>query len=112
MTYHKIRGVDKSTCTAEQKIAYNMAWRIRMDCRYSLDAPDVSGWPASHLAAVLANAIRAYTTQYMEQGGKYDVDAIFCALNAGLKSYILGKYHILTSYQEIGKAFPALYMEG
>jgi len=34
MKYHKIRGVDKSTCTAEQKIAYNMAWYIWNDCRY------------------------------------------------------------------------------
>ena len=31
MKYHKIRGVDKSTCTAEQKIAYNMAWYIWND---------------------------------------------------------------------------------
>lgn len=35
MKYHKIRGVDKSTCTAEQKIAYNMAWYIWNDCRYN-----------------------------------------------------------------------------
>lgn len=28
LQYHKIRGVDKSVCTAEQKIAYNMASRI------------------------------------------------------------------------------------
>lgn len=25
LQYHKIRGVDKSVCTAEQKIAYNMS---------------------------------------------------------------------------------------
>lgn len=28
LQYHKIRGVDKSVCTAEQKIAYNMASRV------------------------------------------------------------------------------------
>lgn len=38
MKYHKIRGVDKSTCTAEQKIAYNMAWYIWNDCRYDWTA--------------------------------------------------------------------------
>jgi hypothetical protein len=38
MTYHKIRGVDKTTCTAEQKIAYNMAWYIWNDCRYNWTA--------------------------------------------------------------------------
>lgn len=31
LQYHKIRGVDKSVCTAEQKIAYNMASRIYGD---------------------------------------------------------------------------------
>lgn len=31
LQYHKIRGVDKSVCTAEQKIAYNMASRILAD---------------------------------------------------------------------------------
>ena len=25
MTYHKIRGIDKTVCTAEAKIAYNLA---------------------------------------------------------------------------------------
>ena len=28
LQYHKIRGVDKSVCTAEQKIAYNMASKM------------------------------------------------------------------------------------
>ena len=35
LQYHKIRGVDKSVCTAEQKIAYNMAWRIYGDIRFA-----------------------------------------------------------------------------
>ena len=30
MKYHKIRGVDKAICTAEQMIAYNMAFRIEI----------------------------------------------------------------------------------
>lgn len=34
LQYHKIRGVDKSVCTAEQKIAYNMASRIYGDIRF------------------------------------------------------------------------------
>lgn len=35
LQYHKIRGVDKSVCTAEQKIAYNMASRIYGDIRFA-----------------------------------------------------------------------------
>lgn len=33
LQYHKIRGVEKAICTAEQKIAYNIAWRIYGDAR-------------------------------------------------------------------------------
>lgn len=28
MTYHAIPGIPKSTCTAEQKIAYNIAYNL------------------------------------------------------------------------------------
>ena len=35
MIYHKIRGIDKNICTAEQKLAYNIAFRISIDARYN-----------------------------------------------------------------------------
>jgi hypothetical protein len=41
---------------------------------------------------------------------KFDIDAIFCCLNAGLENYLNSKYHIIASYEEIGKIFPALYL--
>ena len=42
--------------------------------------------------------------------GKYDIDGIFSALNAGLEDYFNAKYHILTTHEEVGKMFPALYL--
>ena len=30
MKYHKIAGVEKAVCTAEQKIAYNLAFRAHI----------------------------------------------------------------------------------
>ena len=77
MKYHKIRNVDKSVCTAEQKIAYNAAFY--------------------------------HTFDYRETWKKYDIDAIQAALNAGMENYFNG-CSILSSYEEIGKTFPALYL--
>lgn len=110
MKYHKIRGVDKSTCTAEQKIAYNCAFLIFEDCRYNwLENKDKA---RSVLAYHETKAIAEQIERLAKSGCKYNLDAVQCALNTGLHDYIFGKYHILTSYQDIGAAFPAYYMEG
>ena len=99
MKYHKIRGVDKSTCTAEQKIAYNMAWYIWNDCRYNwTDCRTRIDWSEQENAAI--------------RDKRCDIDSIFCALRAGLHDYLTGSAHVFTSYQDIGTAFPANYMEG
>lgn len=61
-------------------------------------------------------AIRDYTDNwqrnYAEKNKRYDIDSIFCALRAGLHDYLTGSAHVFTSYQDIGAAFPANYMEG
>ena len=103
MKYHKIRGVDKNICTAEQKIAYNLAWA---NSDYILRAGFTS------YADAAQKLVEMYTWAYDYKPGKYDIDSIFCALNTGLKNYINGKQKIFTTYEEIGNAFPALYMDG
>ena len=40
---------------------------------------------------------------------RYDIDAIVHCLRNGFINYCKGQYHIFTSYEEIGKAFPSLY---
>lgn len=41
---------------------------------------------------------------------KYNVDAIFCCLNAGLEEYISKKCPIFTNYEDIGKIFKSNYL--
>lgn len=97
MTFHKIRGIEKTICTAEQKIAYNYAsadydWAMRSDMEL---------W--QYLDNV-ANRIKAD-----EKMKKYDIDAIIHCLRNGFIDFCKSKYHILTSYEEIGNMFPSLY---
>lgn len=99
MKYHKIKGVDKSVCTAEQKIAYNLAFAYR---EYVMRA--------GYDTATAANKIvELYKSSYDYKPGKYDLDAIFSALLAGLKGYCKHPF-IATDFETIGKTFPALYL--
>lgn len=94
LQYHKIRGVDKSVCTAEQKIAYNMASRIYGDIRF---AKAWQQYDSGKVPAFLQNdweskAIRTYFTtwqrDYNKASAHYNEDAIFSALRAGLHDFI------------------------
>lgn len=96
LQYHKIPRVDMDVCTAEQMIAYNIASRY-LDCDRKF--------------AGYADAAQWMVQQYKRENEttRYNIDAIFCALNAGLESFVKAKYHILTSYKEVGEMFPANY---
>ena len=98
MKFHKIRGIEKSVCTAEQKIAYNYAFA---DYEWAMKS-DMELW--QYLDKV-ANRIKA-NEKIMK---KYDIDAIIHCLRQGFINFCKSKYHILTSYEEIGKMFPSLY---
>ena len=102
MKYHKIRGVDLAVCTAEQKIAYNLAFA-------NYDIVLHSGRFAN-LAEAAQWIVSLYKSSYSYVPGKFDIDAIFCALNAGLESYCK-KPFIASNYEEIGNAFPAHYLK-
>lgn len=113
LQYHKIRGVDKSVCTAEQKIAYNMASRIYGDIRF---AKVWQQYDSGKVPAFLQNdweskAIRTYFTtwqrDYNKASAHYNEDAIFSALRAGLHDFICHHGPIFTSYREIAKNFTA-----
>lgn len=72
LQYHKIRGVDKSVCTAEQKIAYNMASRIYGDIRF---AKAWQQYDSGKVPAFLQNdweskAIRTYFTTWQRDYNK------------------------------------------
>lgn len=113
MKYHKIPKVDKSVCTAEQMIAYNIAFRLHIsyaDQFAKVNAVN-SGGARADSADLARQGLKNYRTAYSYKPGKYDEDAIFSALLAGLYDYFAGEYHIFTSYEDIGQAFPAHYLK-
>lgn len=98
----KINGIDKNICTCEQKIAYNMAF---LDC----DAIKRTMKEYGRIAGLsLAYKLRdGHIKNMQDNGTRYNMDAVFCAYNAGIEEYC--NRGILASYEEIGKAFPILY---
>lgn len=116
LQYHKIRGVDKPVCTAEQRIAYDMASRIYDDIRF---AKAWQQYNSGNVPAFLQNdweskAIREYFVAWQRDYSKvfayYNEDAIFSALRAGLHDFICHNGPILTTDKEICQAFPAHYL--
>ena len=106
MKTRKIRNVAKEVCTAEQKIAYNLAFRahISFGDKYRTAT---SGVDKSNIFVTARDIeIAAFKRECGDK--KYNIDAIFVALNQGLKDY-LSKPFIATDYAEIGKAFPIPY---
>lgn len=109
MKYHKIRNVDIHVCTAEQKIAYNLAVREYQQYILAYDRASRMG-QLNIISDAIHSMIDSYCNSYDYNPNKYDIDAIFCALYAGFESYLTAPYHILSSYEEIGKMFPAEYL--
>ena len=106
MALHPIPKIPKAVCTAEQKIAYNLAFRD-----YDLYLNEYKRLPMAFQKAELINyavhkMIEAYKNSFGHTPGKYDIDGIFCALNFGFESYLKSDRHIFTSYSEIGEMFP------
>ena len=110
MKYHKIRGVDKSVCTAEQMVAYNIAFRLHITYQDDFDQVNACnpGGARSDCVKLTHDGLRQFQMAYGYKPGKFDEDAIFCALNAGLYNYLC-KPFIASDYETVGMAFPALY---
>ena len=105
MNYHKIPGIEKNVCTAEQKIAYNIAFKININHGSEfLKIP--SQFEKSNAVYKL---IKIYIKEFKNQNLKYNVDAVQCCLNAGLQNYLENSF-IATSFKQIGDAFPAYYL--
>ena len=109
MKYHVIKGVPINVCTAEQKIAYNMAFRAHIAFQEKFnESVKISRICSDEL---IHDIIKVMMEIYNKsRKGNYDVDAIFSALNAGLYGY-MEKPFIAIDYGQIGNAFPAHYLE-
>ena len=109
MKYHKIRNIDINTCTAEQKIAYNMAFSAHISFGDRFRKLDTAMAKDDAVHDIIRNLFKQYHAGYNYKAGKYNEDAIQAALNAGLRSY-LEKPFIACDYESVGKAFPANYL--
>ena len=111
MKYHKIRGIDLEVCTAEQKIAYNMAFRAHISFQEDFDRVNAvnPGNARADCVTMAQKSLEWYRMAYDYKPGRYDEDAIYAALLAGLYDYLC-KPFIGTSYKQIGEAFPAHYL--
>ena len=109
MKYHKIRNVPLEVCTAEQMIAYNAAFASRDLFVKQFKAQVVQ----LHRGDICLEFVR-FCLNKLKQNEKilkkYDIDSIQCALNAGAENYLDSNNSILSSYEEVGKMFPAYYL--
>lgn len=110
LKYGKIRGIPVEVCTAEQKIAYNLAFRAHINYGDEYSKLDSGVAKAEAIGSLIRRLLNDYCSAYSYEPGKYNLDAIQAALNAGLKKYMDGRRKILGSYEEIGDAFPANYL--
>lgn len=108
MKYHKIKNVPLNVCTCEQKIAYNLAFSHAHIFKKAYNLSPMQFKKSEIVHEAVNFCMKMWN--YNDKANKYNADAIFCALNAGLENYIKNNCPILSSYDEIGKAFQALYI--
>ena len=103
MKLHKIPGVPMEVCSAEQKIAYNLAFRLHInrgdEC---LVLPDERKEKA--IEQLSKEAMEGYRSAYTYKPGKYNEEAIFSCLSSSLTKY-LEKPFIAASYNQISNIF-------
>ena len=119
LKYHKIRNVPKEVCTAEQMIAYNMAWRAHISFQDDYDRAKtisaicvddvVQQAIAYHLMVWERDYCSPDGSHYKKSNAKLNIDAIKACLQAGMKGYF-EKHFIASDYDRVGKAFPAYYL--
>ncbi len=96
MTFKKIPNIDKEVCTAEQKIAYNFAFRYRE-------------FDGNKELFDLLQVVTAEIKGNEQITKRYDIDSIIHCLRNGYIEYRKNHPAILTDYETIGKVFYSLY---
>jgi hypothetical protein len=107
----KLRNVEKSVCCQEQKFAYNIAFRchISFGDNYKKQMDNVT--EAEKNKAIFEMRDFYLNTDEVKRGLeklKLNKDAVFIALNQGLRDYIEHPF-IATDYKEIGERFAIPY---
>lgn len=111
MKYTKIRNIPFDVCTVEQKIAYNLAFRAHISFQDKFNTLKAEQKFETVISEFISDIIRFEIKEYSQNYTIGNIDAIFSALNAGLRNYF-EKPFIASNYDDIGKAFPANYLGG
>lgn len=108
MRTHKIRNIDKAVCTVEQKIAYNIAFRVHIGYQEKFDKLREINPGEANIAC--HDLTRLYIEEFknLYPNNKANLDAVFHCLMNGLYNYMC-KPFIAADYKTIGEAFPILY---
>lgn len=109
LQYHKIKNVPLEVCTVEQKLAYNLSYNSDLYSYLKLYNMAETGVQKSE---IIHDYIRLCMKRFsfIDTKVKHNIDGIFCCLNAGMENYFNSDNYYLTSYDEIGKMFPANYL--
>ena len=103
---HKIRGVEKAICSAEQVIAYNYA-RMYSDIGQRIESNNAPEFIRCNMFA----DVKLWVMQSLDSDvsySRYNFDAIIIAFQQGFRNFC-AKPFIATNYAGIGKAFPIPY---
>ena len=106
MKMHKIRNIDKSICTCEQKIAYNYAFSFRPQLERIYKSDNMQFVKAGAYQQIINYVIDGIKHNGIDK--KYNIDAIIHCFRNGIENY-LNSYSVIASYEEVGKTFPCLY---
>jgi predicted RNase H-like nuclease len=106
MKTHKIRNVEKDVCCAEEMIAYNLSFRAHISYGDKFRGYINEKEPIEIEICNTVSEIRDRLIEDYRRDGskKYNIDAIFVALNSGLRAY-LTKPFIATEYLQVGETF-------
>ena len=103
---HKIRGVKKETCSAEQAIAYSFA-RMYASFGYHIvnsDAPEFI--KDGKFAEIEQYVMEGLDLEYSPR--RLNFDGVLIAFRQGFRNFCANPI-IATNYADLGKAFPIPY---
>lgn len=104
MKTHKIRGIDKSICTCEQKIAYNYAFMWHTQLKDIFNSDNIQIVKSEAYQQIINYVIRGIKEAEIDR--RYNIDAIIHSFRNGIEKYM--KYNnsgIIGNYEDIGKIF-------
>lgn len=106
MKLHKIRNIDLSECSKEQKIAANIAWYAH-GWYSEYRTIETKEGKENYISLVINEMIEHYEKHYSTNN--LSMEYVRIALNFGLPGYMeKSSPKIYTSYSEIGKDFPVV----